>query len=410
MSSERITVVDIGSTKTACIVAERGEAGGLRVVAATSTPGKGMRRGSVADLDEAARSVDVAVREAERLAGAEQERVSVGIGGPHVEGTTTRGYVPIYPKSRQISREDVLQVIKHSRQVSLPPDREQIQAMPQDFSVDGLGSIQRPIGMSGGRLEVNTFLVTVQAAHVQNIERAVTMTGHKVEQMVLQSLASGLGVLSADELEMGCAVIDIGGGTTDVAVFENGAIVFQASLPVGAQLVTSDLSKLLKTTSEEAERLKCAFGTALPDTVAENETVDVLQLGHTDPRPLARRVLCEIIQSRTREIATMAAQQLQKSRLLGSLPGGVVITGGGSQLPGTPELFESVLQNTKVRIGRPSDAGIRMKGMDGPEWAAGAGLARFALQNLDDDFSPVGGSEDWKDRIRTFWSLLSGRA
>lgn len=409
MSSERVTVVDLGSTKAACVIAERDE-GQVRILAAASAPSKGLRRGAVVDLDEAAKSVDDAIREAERQAGGEQNKISVGIGGPYVEGSTTRGYVPIYPKSRQISREDVLQVIKHSRQISLPPDREQIQAMPQDFSVDGQGGIQRPIGMSGGRLEVNTFLVTGHATHVQNVERAVTMTGHKVEQMVLQALASGLGVLSVEELEQGCAVVDIGGGTTDVAVFENGAIVFHASLPIGAELVTSDLSKLLKTTLEEAERLKCAYGTTLVDAVPERETVDVLQLGQTDARPLARRVLCEIIQSRMREIATMAGQQLQKSRLLGSLPGGIVVTGGGSALPGTSELFASVLQQTKVRIGRPADASIKMKGMEGPEWATAAGLARFALQNLDDDFSPVGGSDDWKDRIRTFWSLLSGRA
>lgn len=410
MNSTRVTVVDLGSSKTVCLVAEMSERGKLRVVGSGVEPSKGLRRGAVVDLDEATRSVREALKLAHGGTVEEGERAFVGVGGPQVHGATSRGYVPLYPKSRQITREDVLQVIKHSRQVSLPPDEEQIQAMPQTFSIDGQNGIQRPIGMSGGRLEVTTFLVTGQASHIQNVERAVTQCGLKVEQMVLQALASGLGVLGAETLDHGCAVIDIGAGTTDVSVFDKGALVASVALPVGSQLVTSDLSKLLKTSPDEAERLKTEFGSAVLAGVADSETVPVLQLGQAHTRPLARRVLCEIIQSRMREIATMVRQQIEKSGALGVLPGGVVLTGGGSLLPGTDRLFEETLNQGPVRIGRPKDAGFEFSGSDDPGLASAAGLVRFALQNFDDEFSPVGGTDDWKDRIRTFWSLLSGRA
>ncbi|MCB8933582.1 MAG: cell division protein FtsA [Fimbriimonadaceae bacterium] len=410
MNSTRVTVVDLGSAKTVCLVAEMSERGKVRVVGSGVEPSKGLRRGAVVDLDEATRSVREALKQAHDGGSGEGEHAFVGVGSPLVHGATARGYVPLYPKSRQITREDVLQVIKHSRQVSLPPDEEQIQAMPQTFSVDGQNGIQKPIGMSGGRLEVTTFLVTGQTSHIQNIERAVTQCGLKVEQMVLQSLASGLGVLSPEALDHGCAVIDLGAGTTDIAVFDKGALTASVSLPVGSQLVTSDLSKLLKTSPDEAERLKTEFGSVQLEGIPETETVPVLQLGQAHTRPLARRVLCEIIQSRVREIATMVRQQIEKSGTLGVLPGGVVLTGGGSLLPGIDRLFEETLNQGPVRIGRPKDAGFDFAGSDEPGMASAAGLVRFALQNFDDEFSPVGGTDDWKDRIRTFWSLLSGRA
>ena len=410
MNSQRVTVVDLGSSKTACLVAESDEQGALRVLASAVVPSKGLQKGAIVDIEEAVRGVDAAVREVQNSTGEDIQGVFVSVGGRGVEGVNARGYVPIYPSSRQITREDVLQVIKHSRQVSLPPDREQIQAMPCSFTIDGEKGITRPIGRTGAKLEVVTFLVTGEASHIQNVERAVSLTGRRVDQMVLQSLASGLGVLRPEELDAGAAVVDLGGGTTDVAVFRGGAIAFCATLPAGGQLVTSDLSKLLKTSPEEAERLKTEFAAATPEGVADSDTVPVLQLGQAQPRPLARRVLCEIVQSRMREIATMARQQIEKSGWSGELPGGLIVTGGGSLLTGTVAVFEEAMPGVRVRLGRPSDSGIKMRGADDPALATAIGLARFALQSCDDEFVPIGGADDWKDRIRTFWSLLSGRA
>jgi len=236
------------------------------------------------------------------------------------------------------------------------------------------------------------------------------MAGKRVELMVLQPLASGLGVLTAEDLDMGCAVVDIGGGTTDVAVFSGGGLIHTACLPLGGQLVTSDLSKLLKTSPEEAERLKLHDGAAIAKMIDENETVEVLQLGQTHSRPMQRRVLCEIIESRMREIATMVRQQIEKSGMYGMLPGGVVLTGGGSQLYGTDKLFEKVLQHMRVRLGAPQMGGELSSALDRPEMATAIGLARFALECSDDELGIAGGAGNWKEKIRTFWSLLSGKA
>ncbi|MBI3721017.1 MAG: cell division protein FtsA, partial [Fimbriimonas ginsengisoli] len=323
--------------------------------------------------------------------------------GSHLEGVNAQGFVPIYPRSRTITREDVLQVINHSRQVVLPPDREQIEAIPREFRIDGQRGIQRPIGMSGGRLEVVTYLVTGQTTHLQNVEKAVSMAGRQVEQMVLQPLASGLGVLTAEELDLGVVVADVGGGTTDVAVFSGGSIAFSASLPIGGQLVTSDLSKLLKTSPDEAERLKTEAGCALARLVGEKESVTVTQLGQAEARPLQRRVLCEIIESRMREIAKMVWQQIERSGLNGMLPGGIVLTGGGSRLSGSADLFGDVLKNMRVRVGEPDVDG---KAHGGYSFATAVGLARYALDSFEDELVPASGVTDWKQKIRTLWSVI----
>lgn len=409
MNKNLITVLDLGSTKTTCLAAAPDESNGIRVEGLAISESRGIRRGLISDIDEAAKSIDNAIRRLKSDVGQEITGVVVGVGGAHVEGMNAQGFVPIYPRSRVITREDVLQVINHSRQVVLPPDREMIQALPREFRVDGQRGILKPIGMNGSKLECVTYIVTGQATNLQNIEKAVQMTGHKVEQMVLQPLASGLGALTQEQLELGSAVIDIGGGVTEIAVFGGGSIAFCASIPIGGGLVTSDVSKLLKTGPEEAERLKTKYGSAVARNIAENETVDVLQLGQASARPLQRKVLCEIIESRMRELAQMVKQQIEKSGMYGVLPGGVVITGGGAMLDGTKNLFEDVLKHLRVEIVEPKVNGAAHGLSDRPGMAAALGMARFAIQCFGDELGPASGA-GWKERVRTFWSLLSGKA
>lgn len=409
MSNDLITVLDLGSTKAACICA-REEAGGLHVVAVSSVDCKGVRRGVVADLEHTSNAIDMAIRKVQQAVGQDIPSVVVGIGGAHIEGTNAQGFVPIYPRSREITRDDVLQVINHSRQIVIPPDREQIQALPREFRVDSQRGIARPIGMNGSKLEVTTYLVTGQVTHIQNLEKAIAMAGKRVEMMVLQSLASGLGVLSPQELELGAVVVDIGGGTTDVAVFNGGSIVHTACLPIGGQLVTSDLSKLLKTSLDEAERLKIESAVAIAGMVDAEDTVDVLQLGQTHARPMQRRVLCEIVESRMKELAVMVRQQIEKSGMYGVLPAGIILTGGGSKLPGAEKLFEAVLQHLRVRSGAPKLGGELASAIDRPEMSTGIGLARFALECGDDELATATSNGNWKEKIRTFWTLLSGKA
>lgn len=403
-------VVEIGSSKVVCLVAMDDGEGGIDLQGLGVAECKGVKRGVVTDLEETARAIDAAVRRVEQQIGNKIESAVVGVTGTHLEGHSAMGFVPIYPRSRQITREDVLQVINHSRQLMIPPDREMIQALPREFKIDGQRGIQRPIGMNGSKLEVTTFIVTGQTTHIQNIEKSLEMTGRRVDQMVVAPLASGLGVLTPDEIELGAAVVDIGEGIADVGVFQGGSIAFSASIPIGGGLVTSDISKLLRTSPEEAERLKVFHALASAQGIDEKDIVEVTQLGHPEPRALQRKVLCEITESRMRELAVMVRQQIEKSGLYAMLPGGVVLTGGGSLLSGTDKLFAEVLKHLRVRQAEARLYAGHGMDTDRPGLATAAGIARFAIQCYDDELGPVSGSGGWKERIRTIFSLISGKA
>lgn len=402
-----VTVLDLGSTKAVGLVAELSENGGLRVLAVHSTPCSGIKKGVVSDLDEAARAAGEAIRQVQTAAGVEMSPVIVGAGGAHMEGMNAQGFVPIVPQARSITRDDVLQVVNHSRQLMMPPDREQVQALPREFKVNGQRGISKPVGMSGGKLEVVTYVVTGNTPHLQNLERAVNMAGRKVDSIVLQALASGIGVLGGQEMELGCAVIDIGGDTTDVAVFAGGSIAYHASIPIGGRHVTTDLSTLLKCSPEESERLKLRYGAAVSEHVPEGDQIDVLQIGSSDPRPMQRKVFCEIAESRMRELATMVRQHIEKSGYFAMLPGGVMITGGGSYLSGVDKLFESTFQHLRVRCGAPKAEGPHKHSVTKPEMATVCGLARFALDEGEDELSAGNGEVGWREKIKTMWSMFS---
>lgn len=408
MKREFVSVLDLGTSKAACLVAEPDERHGIRVLGFAEGECKGVRRGVVADLEEAARAVDGVCRRAQQESGRDIDTLFVSIGGGQVECHEGKGFVPIYPRMRTITRDDVLQVVNHSRQVALPPDREQIAALPRDFRVDGQSGISKPVGMVGSRLEVSTFLATAESAQIQNLERALVMTGRRVEAVAPAALASGLGVLNSQDLEGGAAVVDIGAGGTQVAVFDNGSVVYSAFIPVGSGHVTSDLSKLLKTSPEEAERLK-RLGEAESGGAASGSSVEVLQIGQVQPRALDRRVLCEIIESRMRELATMVRQQLERSGKAATLAAGVVLTGGGSRLAGTDRLFESVMGHGKVRVAAPK-LGAAGREAERPELATAVGLARFALDTDEDELATAGANGKWTDKVRTLWSMVRGKS
>lgn len=406
MNKEFVSVLDLGTHKAACLMAVPEATGGIRIVGAAEVECRGVRKGAIADLEETARAIDGACRRVQQEAGRDIDAVVVGIGGRHLEAVEARGYVPIYPRTRSITRDDVLQVVNHSRQVVLPPDREQIMALPREFKIDGQSGIQKPVGMVGSRLEVSTFLATAETAQIQNLERALAMTGRKAAMLVPQPLASGLGVLRPEEIELSSAVVDIGAGGTQIAVFVNGSIVYAAYVPVGSGHVTSDISKLLKTSPEEAERLK-HIGAAVAEDVRGGDMVEVMQIGQIQARPLDRRVLCEIIESRMKELATMVRQQLERSGHFATLPGGIALTGGGGLLEGTPKLFETVLGHHRVRLAAPEGLG---KSAHSPTLAAAAGLARFALDEDDDELTTASANGKWSHKVRTLWSMLSGKS
>lgn len=406
----RIIVLDLGNSKIAALLAERSPEGGISAVSHSCVPSKALKRGSVVDIDELIAAVQRALEEL----GAEAEEcmsdIVVGIGGPEVYASDAKGLHPIVPKSRLINSDDLLQVLNHSRRQMLPPDREEIQAIPKGYSVDGQKGITRPIGMSASRLEVDTYLVTAPRSLLQNVERAVHLAGGKVTQFVPRGLASGLAVLSPEEMEAGTAVVDIGSGASEVAVFSGGSIVWSTTVPIGSGLVSSDIMKLLKTSPDEAERLKTSFGCAVAGLMPPDEQVGVMQLGQIHERPMQRRVLCEIIESRMRELASFVFQSLEKGGFAGLLPGGIVLTGGGSKMPGVCELFQDVVPGSRARVVMPVFEGPDGGDVSLPEWASAAGIAEFVLNVESDDLAPVSQTNGLAGKIRTIWTLISGKA
>jgi cell division protein FtsA len=263
--------------------------------------------------------------------------------------------------------------------------------------------------LSGSRLEVTTYFVTGDAASVDAVEEAVSRAGRAVDQYVLGALGSGTAVLSPEEAELGAAAVDIGAGTTEVAVFQNGAISHSASIPIGGSLVSSDVAKLLKTSPQEAESLKLRYGAALAELVADDATIDVLQLGQIERRPMMHRVFLEIIEARMAEIAKLVRQQIERSGTLGSLNGGVTLTGGGSLLPGTTDLFQRVLQHPKVRTVRPDLEGPYGELASKPTMARCVGSALFLLEACTDELAVDGEEASVGGRIRSFFANLGGR-
>jgi cell division protein FtsA len=405
MNEDLVAVLDLGSTKAVCLAASADDKGEVKVESVATTPCNAMKKGSLADPQEATRAIELLTSRVEKETGRPVHSLYVGFGGTQFECVNGQGLKIVVPKGRQITNQDVLEVINHSQSLVLPPDREQLQVIPREFRVDGERNVQKPIGMSASKLEAFTCIVTGQTSVTEAYTRAVRNAGKKVEQFVLAPLASGIGVLTAEEMDLGALVIDIGGGTTSVSVFTNGSLAYSAVIPAGSFYVTSDISQLLKTSIEEAERLKTTYGSAYANVIPDTERVDVMQVGQTSMRPMQRKVLCEIVESRMREIGKLVMHHVEKSGYYASLPGGVVLTGGGAQLANTDKLFQDQLKHLRVRVAEPD---LGKKHGKQPGMATVAGLARYALQ-CREDVSPTSDGPMWRTKVRTLFSMISGR-
>lgn len=376
-----ITGLDIGSTKVCAIIGEAEPDGSAIIVGFGVAPCRGLKRGVVVDMDETVPAIKSAVNRAQQMSGRTIESVYVGVTGEHIVSQNSTGIVAVPPSStREITTADVDRVLEHSRLIVLPPDREIIHAIPRGFSIDGQNGIHHPVGMSGSRLEVETHIVTGRITFLQNIERCVQRAGLTVDETVLEPLASSASVLTDIEKEIGVALVDIGGGTTDVAVFTEGAIASSAIVPVGGQYVTLDINKLLRTTPEEAERLKIEYGCAMTADVGDDEVFNVSQIGSTSPRPLPKRVLAEIIEPRMTELFQMVRQHMERAGVYGLLPAGVVLTGGGSRLTGTVALAEKILGSVPVRIGVPVNVGGLRDTVEDPTYSTAVGLLVYGAK------------------------------
>ncbi|MBM3496541.1 MAG: cell division protein FtsA, partial [Armatimonadetes bacterium] len=379
---ELVAGLDLGTTKACCVAAEVDDRNEPVIVGVGVSPSNGIRRGVVVDIEATTRAVEDAVNKASQQCGAQVLSVYVGVTGEHIQSMNSRGVTAITHPDREITETDRQRVLDQSRVIVIPPDREILHAIPRSYSIDGQEGIREPVGMCGSRLEVETHIVTGAQTFLLNVEKCVARARLGMREMVLEPLATALGVLTPAERNLGVCVLDIGGGTTDIAVLTDGEIFHAAVIPVGGNHVTNDIAQLLRVTADEAERVKVEHGSALPATVGEVESVGLTQIGRTEPRPLRRRALCDIIEARMQELFHLVKKELLRADCTERMTAGVVLTGGGSLLPGVLECASEILQGP-VRLGRPSGVGGLADAAGGPEFSTAVGLVRWAVRSED---------------------------
>lgn len=388
--SEMVVGLDIGTTKICAIVGEVKE-NGLDIVGIGTHPSKGLKKGVVINIELTVNSIKKAIDEAELMAGCEISAVYAGIAGSHIRGFNSHGVVAI--KDKEVRDADVRRVIDAACAVAIPPDREVLHVLPQEFTIDEQDGIREPLGMSGVRLQGNVHIVTGAVASAQNIVRCTQQCGLNVSDIVLEQLASAEAVLSEDEKELGVALVDIGGGTTDIAIFTNGSIVHTGVLAIGGNHLTNDIALGLRTPSEHAEKLKRKYGAAMVSMVDKDETIEVPSIGSRPSRVMSRQILCEIIEPRVEEIFELVKREIEKTGYEDLLASGVVITGGSTLLPGTAELAEEVI-GLPVRGGVPRGVGGLVDVVRSPMFATGVGLALYGSQHMDRRFVKVRNDSD----------------
>ncbi len=377
MPSEDLVVgLDIGTTKVCAVIGEYDENEKLQIIGVGSSPSSGLRRGVVINIERTLKSVAAAVEAAEQMAGREVGTVFTGIAGGHIEGINSRGVVAVTGKGREITTVDIERVIDAAKAVVIPMDREVLHVIPQEYIVDDQDGIKNPLDMIGVRLEAEVHIITASVTSLQNLVKCVNRSGFRVGDIILESLASSMAVLAEDEKELGVLLLDLGGGTTDVLVHLDGAPYFTSVIPVGGGQVTKDLSIMLQTPAESAERIKIEAGCCFSPLLEDDEQVIIPGVGGRPPLSVERSKLCSIIQPRMEEIFTMVRDQLKKKRLLDRLGGGVVITGGGALLPGTVELAQDIF-HMAARVGRPTNFGGLVEEYQRPELSTAVGLVLY---------------------------------
>jgi cell division protein FtsA len=368
-----IVGLDIGTHKVCAIVAEITEEGRLDVIGIGQTESKGLRKGVVINLDATIESIKKVVEEAELMAGVEIGTAYVGVAGTHIRGFNSRGVVAVSSKNRMIEREDVARSLEAAKAVSIPLDRDILHVLPQEFVVDDQDGIGDPTGMTGTRLEVNVHVITCSSTSAQNTVTCVNRAGLEASGTVLTQLAAAEACLTPDEKELGVAIVDIGGGTTDIAIFEKGSLWHTAVLQVGGEHFTNDVAVALRTPVNEAEKIKKKHGCALTSMVPEEDSIEVPSVGGRKPRIMARQLLGDVIQARAEEVCQMILTEIKRAGFERSLNSGVVLTGGGAILEGMPEIAEQIL-DMPVRRGTPAGIGGLVDVVASPVYSTAVGL------------------------------------
>ncbi len=375
-----IVGLDIGTSKVVAIVGEIGPEGGIEVVGIGSHPSKGMKKGVVVNIESTVQSIQRAVEEAELMAGCQIHSVYVGIAGSHIRSLNSHGIVAI--KDKEVQPQDLERVIDAAQAVAIPADQKVLHILPQEYVIDSQEGIKEPLGMSGVRLEAKVHLVTCAVNAAQNIEKCIRRCGLDVEEIILEQLASSYSVLTEDERELGVCLVDIGGGTTDIAIFTEGSIRHTGVIPIAGDQVTNDIAMALRTPTQHAEEIKIKYACALTQLAGADETIKVPSVGDRPPRDLSRQSLAEVVEPRYDELFTLVQAELRRSGYEDMVPAGVVLTGGTSKMEGVMELAEEIF-HMPVRVGFPQGVQGLNDIVRNPVYSTSVGLLQYGVEHQE---------------------------
>ncbi|MDL0430724.1 cell division protein FtsA [Marinobacter sp. TBZ242] len=375
-----IVGLDIGTSKVVAIVGKRKMDGTIEVVGIGSHPSRGLKRGVVVNIETTVQAIQRAVEEAELMAGCRIHSVYAGIAGSHIKSLNSHGIVAI--RDREVTQADIDRVIDAAQAVAIPADQKILHILPQEFVIDSQEGIKEPMGMSGVRLEAKVHLVTCAVNAAQNIEKCVKRCGLEVDDIILEQLASSHAILTEDEKELGVCVVDIGGGTTDIAVFTGGAIRHTSVIPIAGDQVTNDIAMALRTPTQNAEEIKIKYACALTQLAGADETIKVPSVGDRAPRDLSRQALAEVVEPRYEELFTLVQSELRRSGFEDLIPAGIVITGGSSTMEGVVELAEEIF-HMPVRLACPQAVSGMTEVVNNPIYATGVGLLIHGFRQMD---------------------------
>ncbi len=386
-----IVGLDIGTSKVVAIVGKRKMDGTIEVVGIGSHPSRGLKRGVVVNIETTVQAIQRAVEEAELMAGCRIHSVYAGIAGSHIKSLNSHGIVAI--RDREVTQADIDRVIDAAQAVAIPADQKILHILPQEFVIDSQEGIKEPMGMSGVRLEAKVHLVTCAVNAAQNIEKCIRRCGLEADDIILEQLASSHAILTEDEKELGVCVVDMGGGTTDIAVFTGGAIRHTAVIPIAGDQVTNDIAMALRTPTQNAEEIKIKYACALTQLAGADETIKVPSVGDRAPRDLSRQALAEVVEPRYEELFTLVQSELRRSGFEDLVPAGIVITGGASTMEGVVELAEEIF-HMPVRLACPHAVSGMTEVVNNPIYATGVGLLIHGFRQMDLGRAPVLKGED----------------
>ncbi|MDG6778483.1 cell division protein FtsA [Thiomicrorhabdus sp. zzn3] len=405
-ASNTVVGLDIGTSKIAAIIGKIKADGEIEVVGMGTYPSRGLKKGVVVNIDATVESIQRAIDEAERMSGFTAESVYVGIAGSHIKSFNSDGMVAI--RNQDVQPEDIERVMDAAQTIAIPGDQRVLHILSQEYKIDGQGGIREPIGMSGVRLEAKVHMVTASVSAAQNIIKCVERCNLGVSDIILEQLASSESVLSEDEKELGVCLVDIGGGTTDIAVFHSGAIRHTAVISVAGDQVTNDIAVALRTPTQAAENIKRKYACALPQLIDQDEEIEVASVGDRPSRCLSRRTLVEVIEPRYEELFQLIQAELRRSGFEDMLAAGVVLTGGSSLVEGAVELAEEVF-HMPVRLGYPQGVSGLTEEVNNPSYATTVGLLMYAKEHIgetvfDEETRKSGiGAEDLFNRMKNWF-------